>query len=333
MNSINEEVLSAYVNAEETINVEIPKTQEETIKEAQREMASKMNPAPTRVDKQANKNSDDPLEYKNNLGYTTIPIDTLPTQGLFYPEGTRITIRAAKGAEIKHWSTMNATDVNAISQTDDILNYIIERCVKVSMPGIPGSSWKDIKEVDRFYLLLAIREYTFIDDKENQLMVPISETEEMPVRKDMVDFIKIPEELMKWYSSEERCFICTLKTGKTLKFFIPTVGISQWLKNYARAKAQAGEPYDEDFILYAGMLINDYRYLSQRAYEAMVAEAQTWSAKEWSLVAYIRDQLNAAAVPSIKYTKEDGTEVEQPFTFRGGLKAIFCVHDPLSILC
>ena len=66
------------------------------------------------------------LKYKDNLGYLKIDVKTLPTQGLFYPDGTEISIRAARGGEIKHWSTMNDQDINQLSQIDDILNYIIE---------------------------------------------------------------------------------------------------------------------------------------------------------------------------------------------------------------
>ena len=52
------------------------------------------------------------LNYRDNLGYLKIDVKTLPTQGLFYPEGTEISIRAARGGEIKHWSTMKDQDLN-----------------------------------------------------------------------------------------------------------------------------------------------------------------------------------------------------------------------------
>ena len=80
------------------------------------------------------------LRYKDNLGYLKIDVASLPTQGMFYPEGTEILIRAARGEEIKHWSTMNDQDVSQLSQVDDILNYIIERCVSVKLPGIVVSN-------------------------------------------------------------------------------------------------------------------------------------------------------------------------------------------------
>ena len=272
------------------------------------------------------------LKYRDNLGYLKIDVASLPTQGMFYPEGTEIRIRAARGEEIKHWSTMNDQDLNQLSQVDDILNYIIERCVSVKLPGIMGGNWKDLKDVDRFYLLLAVREFTFLDG-DNELMVPISEGKDIPVTKEMIDFIQIPDDIMKHYSPEERCFVFKLKTGRTIRMHIPSLGVTQWLKNYAQAKQQAREGFDTDFILYAPMLISDFRRLSQRAYEEMVAEAQGWNVQEWSLVSHVRDSLAAASEAKIKYTNDNGQEVTIPLTFRGGLKALFTISDPLSILC
>ncbi len=268
-----------------------------------------------------------PFKFKDNLGWISLPVESLPTGGLFYPKDTKILIRAARGAEIKHWSTMNDQDLNQLSQVDDILNYIIEKCVNVTMSGVVGASWKDLKDVDRFYLLLAIREFTFIDGN-NDLMVPVSEGKEIPVTKEMINFIEIPEELMKYYSDVERCFVFNIGNN-TLRMYIPSLGATQWLKNYAQVKNQAREGFDQDFLIYAPMLIKDFRGLTQRAYEEMVGASSIWSVEEWSLVANVRDALMAVSEPKIKYTNDDGAEVTIPLTFRGGLKSIFLVQNSL----
>lgn len=273
---------------------------------------------------------DNGLKYSDNLGYMRIDVKTLPTCGLFYPDDTIIRIRAARGSEIKHWSTMNDQDINQISQVDDILNYIIEKCVNVDMPSKPGASWKDLKDIDRFYLLLAVREFTFLDG-DNELMVPISENKSIPVTKEMIDFIKIPDEIMRHYSEEEKCFVFHMQR-RDIRMYIPSLGASQWLKNYAQNKVNAREGFDSDFLIFAPMLINDFRLLSQRAYEAMVEETSMWSVQEWSLISYVRDTLAAASEPKLTYVDDDGKEVTIPLTFRGGIKALFTIQDPLSIL-
>lgn len=323
----NEEMLGAYVAEQEdgqTYVSEPAKQETSTKKQAKSQRLHGRDDLPSQ--------EDTGLKYKDNLGYLKIDVKSLPTQGLFYPDGTEIHIRAARGEEIKHWSTMNDQDLSQLSQVDDILNYIIERCVTVKLPGIIGGNWKDLKDVDRFYLLLAVREFTFLDG-DNELMVPISEGKDIPVTKEMIDFIQIPEDIMKYYSPEEKCFVFQLNTGRTIRMHIPSLGVTQWLKNYAQTKQQVREGFDTDFILYAPMLISDFRRLSQRAYEEMVGEASMWSVKEWSLVSHVRDTLSSASEARIKYQDENGQEVSIPLTFRGGIKALFTISDPLSILC
>lgn len=335
----NNDILNAYATEQDMHGVNAPvdentagapaPTQEQpkTMSQAVNtpvSMATVNRPRPT-----AQSKFDDGTAYKDNLGYMRIELESLPTQGLFYPDGTIIRIRAARGSEIKHWSTMNDQDLNQISQVDDILNYIIEKCVNVEMPGMI-STWKDLKDIDRFYLLLAIREFTFLDG-DNELMVPVSETKSIPVTKEMIDFIKIPEEIMEHYSPEEKCFVFHMPS-RDLRMYIPSLGASQWLKNYAQGKVNAREGFDSDFLLFAPMLINDFRLLSQRTYEAMVEETTMWSVKEWSLISYVRDTLAAASEPKLTYIDDDGKEVTIPLTFRGGLKALFTIQNPLSIL-
>lgn len=275
---------------------------------------------------------DDGLKYQDNLGYMKIDVTSLPTQGLFYPEGTEIQIRAARGAEIKHWSTMNIQDQSSLEQIDDLLNYIIERCVSVKMPGVNGPSWKDLKEVDRLYLIMAVHDFTYIDG-ENELMVPVSEGKDMPVKKEMIDFIKIPDSIMKYYDPEIRGFHFKLKTGREINMYLPGLGANQWLTNYAKAKQAAREGFDIDFIQFAPFLIPDFRRLTQKGYEDMVLETRGWSTSEWSLISHVRDELSNAIAANIKYIDDAGVEVTIPLNFRGGIKALFTISDPLSILC
>lgn len=327
MNTQENEILNAYVSENETVN-DNPQEKGEVVGGGGRDV-----PGNTRehieVVKSGGSRNVTSFESKprENLGYMKIPIDSLPTGGLFYPDGVEINIRAARGEEIKHWSTMNDEDIMQISKTDDILNYMIERCCSVRMPNRPGNAWQDLKSVDRFYLLLAIKEFTFIKG-ENQLMVPYGEGNDIPVTKEMVDFIKIPENIMEFYNHDDRCFVFEVN-NQTIKMHIPSIGVNNWLKNYALNKTNNREVFDQDFLNFAPMLIGDYKKLSQRAYEEFVAETRMWGVDEWSVVSYVTKELTSATEPKIKYTDENGEEKEIPLSFRGGIRAIFVIPDPL----
>ena len=336
-----EDLLSAYVASEETPITKSP-FKSATI-EAIQQPAESQAPEYKSMAEMARENrthgiegvpvtgNGSGLKYKDNIGWLKTAVKTLPTHGLFYPDGFEISIRAARGEEIKHWSTMNDQDINQLSRVDDILNYMIEKCCNVKNPNHPGNCWKDLKNVDRFYILLAIKEFTFIDG-ENELMVPISEDKQIPVVKEMIDFVNIPDEIMKFYNLDEKCFIFNV-AGNPMKVHVPSLGVNDWLKKYVAQKINAKEGYDEDFITYAPMLIKDYRGLSQRAYEEMVGASRLWNVKEWSVLAYVTEKLGGATEPKIKYINEDGGEVEIPLTFRGGIRSLFVLSNPLLSIC
>ena len=53
-----------------------------------------------------------------DIGWVRIKLDTLPSQGYFYPKGTEITMRAASVGEIRHWSTIDENDL--LMQLDNL---------------------------------------------------------------------------------------------------------------------------------------------------------------------------------------------------------------------
>lgn len=319
-NRKNEELMEQFVNENE---------QEFTMKEA------KMIPTtPRRTSNQDVANEAEQLRKEGKLdylGWQALDVNTLPTKGMFYPEGTKIYVRAATGGEIKHWSTMNTDDIVNI---DDTLNYVIEKCCKISIPGNEyiGGSWKDLIDADRLYILLAIRDFTW-PAGENELTIPISETENLTILKDNIDYIDFPDEIMKYYNDVDRCFTLRFKNGKVINLYLTSLGVSNWLKNYVQQKQNSKEQFDKDFLLYAPLLIKNYRKLSTRAYEELVENSNYWSINEWSVISHFRDLLlNSTSEPNVVYQDTNGVDQKIPLTFRGGIKSIFLVSDTLSLL-
>ena len=315
-NKSNEELMREYVESQE-------------LKEA---TVNKVTPRKTSNLDVANEAAELRKQGKlNYLGWQPLDVKSLPSKGMFYPEDTKIFVRAATGGEVKHWSTMNVED---IVNVDEILNYIIEKCCKISIPGNEhmGGSWKDLIDVDRLYILLAIRDFTW-PAGENELKIPISETEDIVILKDNIDFIDFPDEIMKYYDEEGRCFRLKFKNGKVINMYLTTLGVASWLKSYVQQKQNSKEQFDKDFLLYAPLLIENYRKLTIRAYEQLVETANYWGVGEWSVISHFRDiLLSKTTEPTLVYTDAAGIENKIPLTFRGGIKSIFLVSDTLSYL-
>ena len=316
MENNQEEILKRY--AEQNDDINSPNIIEKKVKQMRTTNEDVSNEA-------AELRKTGKLDY---LGWQALDVKSLPSKGLFYPENTKIFVRAATGGEIKHWSTMN---VEKLEEVDSHINYIIEKCCKISISDndYMGGNWKDLNDIDRMYILFAIRDFTFPAGN-NELMFNVSENKQIPILKDNIDFINLPEELMKYYDEDDRCFKLRFKSGRVINLYITTLGVGNWLKNYVYQKQHSREQIDQDFLLYAPLLIKSYRKFSNRAYEEMIEESSKWGIQEWSALSHFRDIIMSQTEPMIKYTDEAGLERTAPLTFRGGFKSIFTVSDPLQ---
>jgi hypothetical protein len=313
------ETESPQEEAKQTKETKKPTPQEKFAQEARDIAASRL----TLQEEKALHNEEVKAQQRAiGMGFMEIPLKDLPSSGIFYPEGTKIHVRSASGGDIRHWSMVDETSLLAI---DDALNYIIERCVTISYPNNDRTaSWKDLVEIDRFYLVLAVRDFTFTEGK-NELKVAVSEVEDVVVKKDNITFIDLPEGIYKFYDTAKRCFVFPGAEGSTNKIniFMPTVGTSQWLRNYVEKKNAMQERYDESFVQIAPMLINDWRQLNDKSYADFVNDSMSWSTYDWSLISKVKRTLQDAVTPKLIYVDENGAEKEAPLNFRGGIKSIF----------
>lgn len=294
------------------------------------------------------KKADDALNYRNSVsaqeehdervselqeynrtggrGMMPISVSTLPTKGMFYPVGTQIHIKAASLGDLRAWSSADDTDLSAI---DDAINEIMSSCVNISFPAdntIKYANYKDLKDIDRLYLILAVHDYTFPPEKGNDIKVTINETKDVVVRKDNVEFVKFGDKLMKYYNAEKRCFSFPTKApsfqGGYLNVYIPCVGVTKWLKDYARTRQQRQEGFDKDFIGIAALLIPDHRGLNNDKYLDLIDSTADWTAYEWALINKVKKVIESAVTPKLLYKDEAGSEKEAPLNFRGGIKSL-----------
>ena len=268
----------------------------------------------------------DEEDLGSELGWKQMPLENLPSQGLFYEANTQIAIRAATGAEIRHWSTIDENDLLGV---DDMLNFIIEKCCRIKVPGKPGS-YKDLKEIDRFYLIFAIRDYTF-KNGENKMMVNVSGTdgvdEKIEVTKDVIDYFKADDRLMNFYKSEEQTFHIKMKNGEEFRLHMPTIGTMIFIKNYLKGRQQGGQSFDKAFTKYAPFIFGDWKTLSQNTYERAVQDSYAWSLHRISVMDKIVDILSNSIKPQIRYVSTTGSESTAPLSFPGGIKSIFLISD------
>ena len=272
---------------------------------------------------------DEDNTYANNTnGFININISDLPSRGKFYPLGFEVRIKSASVADIREWSMVVEDD---LAQTDAALNKILKSCVQVYVNGLKVS-WKNILDVDRFYIVMSIRDLTFPDDS-NPLMIQIDEDLKIPVSKDAVDFITLPEELDRFYDENERCYIINTQKN-TFKLSLPTIGLASWLKTYTMTKIQKKEPFSTDFVSIAPYLRFDYRMLeaNEKVFETAVKKYKDFDLLDISALAEFKNLISESVNLTFRYVDGAGAEVTVPFSFLGGFKNFFVLQNTLSKL-
>jgi len=270
------------------------------------------------------------------IGWKPFPAENLPSRGMFYPEGSTFAIRAASVGEIRHFSTI---DENDPLDLDDKLNMVIDKCLQIKFND-RHANWKDLKEEDRFCLIFAIRALTF-KNGENKLFVNLkcgqtclgdgSYNEKIELSNDNFEYYTIEPKLMRYYSQAERCFVIPSKEVGTLKLYIPSLGVTTFIKNYLRDKARKQEFYDKTFMKVAPFMFPDWRSVSDGIYKKTEQDSFGWNNKKLSAMLKLVELIRFGVKTKMtRQCNKCGAEVSAPLSFPGGVRSLFLYGDPLA---
>ena len=259
------------------------------------------------------------------LGYHQINVTNLPSAGMFYPVGTEVSIRSAKVAEIRHFSSI---DENNVLDVDDKLNYILEQCVRVTNSKT-RMSYKDLCEEDRFYIILSIRDLTFPEPESNLTVEHTDKKgkkQSVEIKKENFTYFKIPETLDKYYDTEARTFLIETKSFGTIEMRPPSIGIMQRMTSYIKDRQEKNEKIDQSVLQIMPYLVSEWRGFTDRDIFKFEVEMNGWSNKKYSLIYKLAEQMKVGIKPDMEVQIGDEWEVV-PIGFRDGIKSLFIVQD------
>jgi len=258
------------------------------------------------------------------LGWFPLYLDDMPSSGRFYHEGMTIHIRAARAAEIRHWSTLNERDMWDV---DDKLNHIMQNCTRIQSDK-KMLSWKDILEEDRIHVILAIRDLTF-KEGENKLQITkqcpsCGTTNTIDIKNANFQRSALTPEIEKYYDEIEKQYAIQTKSYGTIKMKPPTIGVMQIVTKYIAKKQQEGGYWDQSYIQLFPYLHPEWRGLKEDAIFNGEVDFQGWGEKKYMLMYRICEKMKVGVQPEIT-TECTGCaeEVVAQVNFRDGVKAIF----------
>ena len=261
--------------------------------------------------------------------YHNIPLDCLPSLGRFYPDDTRISIRAARVDEIREFS---AIDENDIKDVTDKLTYMISQCVKVYYGNIPGS-YRDLLSADRIVLILKIREITFLDGMSSiKLPVPANACETIGCKPQesvifnstKLNFTTASPEIEKYYDNVNKCYNVRTKSFGVITLYPPTIGVTSIVTNWIVEQAKEDKKIDAALTEILQYLIGDWRRLNSKSIFNILGELSVWSTEKFALVYRLIEKINIGIEFELKDRCETcGGEITVPITFPDGYKSLF----------
>lgn len=261
--------------------------------------------------------------------FHNIPLDCLPSLGRFYPDNTRISIRAARVDEIREFS---AIDENDIKDVTDKLTYMVSQCVKIYYGNVPGS-YRDILAADRIVLVLKIRELTFLDGMSSiKLPVPANACETAGCKPQdtiifnstKLNFTTPAPEIEKYYDSVNKCYNVRTKSFGVITLFPPSIGVTSVISNWIVEQANESKKIDAALTEIMQYLVGDWRRLNSKSIFNIIGELSTWPTEKFTLVFRLIEKVNIGIEFELKERCETcGGEITVPITFPDGYKSLF----------
>lgn len=275
--------------------------------------------------------SDEELEeikqINEKMGYINLPVANLPSQGKYYRRDLTLSIRAARVAEIRDFSTM---DENNLFDVDEKLNNILVSCTRVDFGGRRGS-YKDLLEEDRLFVILSIRELTF-KNGENKLIMKArckqcNHDNEYELKTTTLQYHDASE-LDKYYDEELKAYVFNTKSEGTIVMAPPTIGVMRMVTDFIRSKEEKKEKWDKSFLQVLPYLHREWRGFDDKGIFQMNVEFNGWSEKRFSIVYRLAEKIRVGVKQELNMLCSNcDAEVAVPVTFPGGVKSLFVISD------
>lgn len=270
-----------------------------------------------------------------DFGWKNLPLSVLPSRGFFYPEGTKIAIRSAEVREIRHFSTIDEDD---LIDLDEKLNFILSKCSTMHFPNEGVVSYRDLKHEDRFFLVMAIRDLTFVQGENRIIITPESKCKDkntcpinngIELRTGVLSSYDIDPRVMKYYSPLTRNFVFQVrKIGKEITMTVPSIGVMNAVSEFVIECDRRKIEIDDSFLKIAPFIFEEWRDLDFNQIMRKMRDSDNWSKEEFSLYYELCETIKIGTELDINIKCPTcGAEVAAPITFPRGFKSLFVISD------
>lgn len=268
-----------------------------------------------------------------------IPIDRgeLDIRSQFYKDGYQFRVRPATVEAIKNWSSI---DEDNLAVVNNVMNEIIKSCVSIYDENTNMAiSWDKINSWDRFWFILKVREYTFVNGEQ-----ALEFDEDCDGCGENIHFVleasslfyefPDPEVVEKNWNQDEMYWDIDPRDYDVdyhkVKFFVPNLqkdaAILQWLY----AQNNAGKNIDEVFVKFLPFMLERAPKdptLLERMIKDCHNEFKRWDADTFLFFDEVRRNITINPTEKlIAKCPNCGEEVRSTVRFPNGIKYLFAIQ-------
>lgn len=263
-----------------------------------------------------------------DLHYLSFDVKEFPA-GIFYPAGTTIQVRAAQTSEIQAYSMV---DDNNFYDIIEKMNDMLASCVRIKYPDGKISSYLDLRDPDRYYLIFLIRELTFQKGNVLATKATCSCGEETQIELKRENFIKyeIDENIKEYFNNAYNCFTFELTNGEVFNLAPPKIGLQKSFTDFIiKENAEKKKP-NLSFLKIVPFTLYDRNSITIEGIKSKLSDFTNPNKMDDVSFQFLNSAVGKLTF-GIKQLKKEcghcGLEVRSDMVFPNGPSAIFVIHD------
>jgi len=271
-----------------------------------------------------NSNLNEPIQVEstrvNELQYFNFSADSLPC-GKFYPIGTLMIVK-----EIQAYSMV---DDNNFYDIVEKMNNILQSCVRIKYPDGSVSSYLDVKDQDRLFLVFLIRELTF--QQGNELSIKeICEVDNKQVNIELKTkhfvFHELDEKLERFFSTSTNSFKFKLKNRKEYEVSPPNIGLQKSFSDYIIRENVDKKTPNLSFLKIVPFMLSGRTSISYDGIKSKLVEFEEMDDESFQFLNSAISKMTFG-IKGLMKKCDCGSEVHAEMQFPNGASGIFVIQD------
>lgn len=265
----------------------------------------------------------DHIQEQHGLSLVEILPDELPSYR-YYPKGTKIYLKSPTLGEIIDFSHINPSSVSDIRRKMDML---LERCVVVVLPSGKRVGHYYIKEPDRVYLVLILRELTFPEGQYYTQKCQCSqcgESTDVPLIRKYINNKQLDPEIEEYFIEEISAYEFPTIKEENLTLGIPTIGLQSQMnqKWETLSEEDKGDSVLAEFFRIIPYIVYDRVLIDDDVFDEL---KQVFDDLENDTYAFLNEVSKKIrpGIKSLSWKCKCGSSEETRVRFRNGLEDLF----------